>query len=256
MADFLALSLWKLIGLRVFLAIFMASLGAAFAVGFKKISHLTLCLLISFAAGALLAVAFFDIIPETVELIGWLPAIVSLLSGYFLFFLITKFVFHVCPACAATHTEINFKAITSGMVVALSIHSFMDGLAIYSGYLTGMSTGILIFLAVVYHKFPEGMALALVARSSGMRRRKAFFVSFSLEALTTLGGALVGFLVLVPEYSKWVGYVLGHVGGGFIFLVCHALLSEVIKHHPRSTVLAALAGGVSIVLTGWAISSF
>lgn len=241
---------WQLILWRIVLAVVAATLGALLAVSFKKISHWWLCILISFAAGALLAVALLEIFPETFELVGWKAGLLSIVSGYFLFFLITRFVFHICPACAATHTEVNFKAITITMVVALSIHSFMDGLAIYSGYVTESKIGILILLAVVYHKLPEGMALTLVARGSGMSRMKSFSISFFLEAATTLAGGVVGILFLVPTSIHWVGYVLGHVGGGFVFLVIHALLSEVIKHHPRSTVFAALLGGVTIAVAG------
>ncbi len=95
--------------------------GSLIASGLKKVSHLGLCLLISFAAGALLAVSLFDILPETVEAVGIFNGLVSFASGYLLFFLITKFVFHVCPACAATHTEVKFKAITASMIVAAKL---------------------------------------------------------------------------------------------------------------------------------------
>ena len=245
---------WQLILLRLGLAVFMAGLGSFLAISFKKISHLGLCVLISFAAGALLAVSVLDIVPEAVELVGWTGGALSLLSGYALFFFVTKFIFHICPACAATHTEINFKAITLAMLVALSIHSFMDGLAIYSGMLTKSFIGVLIFLAVAYHKLPEGMALTLVARGSGISPGKAFLIAVGLEFTTTLAGGLAGLFMMIPGSSHWVGYILGHVGGGFIFLVIHALLSEVIKHHPRPTILAALAGGASIAVTGFLIT--
>ena len=72
-----------------------------------------------------------------------------------------------------------------------------------------------------------------------------------IESATTVAGGFVGFMALAPGASRWLGYVLGHVGGGFLFLVVHALLSEVVKHHPRSTVLAALVGGASIALVGF-----
>ncbi len=245
MASF---GVWQLILFRLVVAVVMATLGSLSAVGFKKISHGWLCILISFAAGALLAVALLEIFPETFQLVGWKGGILSIASGYFLFFAITRFVFHICPACAATHTEINFKAITLAMIVALSIHSFMDGMAIYSGYVTGSEIGGLILLAVAYHKFPEGMALTLVARGSGLSRTRSFSISFFLEAVTTLAGGFAGLLFLIPTSNHWVGYMLGHVGGGFVFLVVHALLSEVIKHHPRSTIFAALVGATSIAL--------
>ena len=241
---------------RLLLAVFVAAAGAGVAVSFRKISHLGLCILISFAAGALLAVALFDIFPEVIGLVGVRGGAISILSGYLLFFIITKFVFHICPACAATHTELNFKAITGAMLTALSVHSFMDGLAIYSGSLTTVPVGMLVLVAVAYHKFPEGMALALVARESGRSRRDSFLISFGLESITTLAGGIAGWLVIVPTSFKWIGYVLGHAGGGFVFLVIHALLSEVIKHHPLSTVIAAFAGAASIGLVAYYIGAF
>ena len=228
-------------------AVTAATLGSLVATGLKKVSHLGLCLLISFAAGALLAVSLFDILPEAVEAVGLTKGLVGFGSGYLLFFLITKFVFHVCPACAATHTEVNFKAVTVAMVAALSVHSFMDGLAIAGGSSSGSAVGLLILMAVVYHKFPEGMALSLVAVGSGMSRARAFFLSCLIEGSTTIVGGIAGFFIPALGGSLWTGYALAHVGGGFVFLVLHALLSEVVKHHPRYTILAAVFGGLSIL---------
>lgn len=244
------LSFAQLLTLRLFLAVGMAGIGAWIAAGARKISHHGLCLLISFAAGALLAVAFFDIIPESLHMAGFVPGIVSVLSGYLFFWAITRFIFHICPACSATHTEVNFKAISMAMVVALSVHSFMDGLAIYSGLHSGSSVGLTILLAVAYHKLPEGMALTLVAIGAGRSRLRAFLFTVGLEAGTTIAGGLAGLLAALPSHSASGGLLLGHVGGGFVYLVGHALLSEVVKDHPRSTLLAAFAGGASMVLVG------
>ena len=69
------------------------------------VSHRHLCALISFAAGTLVATTFIHIIPESLSILS-LPAIaLALLSGYGLFFLIGRHVFHVCPACAASHFD-------------------------------------------------------------------------------------------------------------------------------------------------------
>ncbi len=234
----------------------MAVLGSLVAVSFGHVSHRGLCNLISFAAGALLAVALFHIFPETFDLIGHKRGVASILSGYLLFFLVNKFVFHICPACAATHTEVNFKSITLAMMAALSVHSAMDGLAIYSGSVPAARNGLLILIAVAFHKLPEGMALSLVARSSGMSRTRAFWLAVSLETVTTLAGALAGIFFLSPTSLGWEGYVMGHIGGGFIFLVVHAILSEVFKHHPRATLISAGLGAGSIGLIGFLIGAF
>ncbi len=247
---------WQWIFLRLGIVSLMAAIGALSAISFKKVSHQKLCLLISFAAGALLAVALLDLWPETVEAIGAFKALLSFSTGYLLFWMITRYVFHVCPACSATHTEINFKGISKSMVVALSVHSFMDGLAIYSGFLNGPKAGVFVLLAVAFHKFPEGLALTLVNLGSGMSRLRAFWLTVGLETATTFAGGVAGFFLFSQGSVHWTGFVLGHVGGGFIFLVIHALLSEVIKHHPRNTILAALAGAISIGVVGMLLGAF
>jgi zinc transporter ZupT len=246
-----------LIALRLAAAVLSASLGALVAVSFKKISHLGLCLLISFAAGSLLAVTLLHLLPESLHIVGTVPGLASFASGYLLFFIITRFVSHVCPACSATHTEIEFRALTVAMIVALTVHSLMDGLAIYGGAMSGDSTGLLIVLAVAIHKFPEGMALSLIARESGMGRAKAFGIALGLEAVTTSLGAAAGSFLKFGDHEIWAGYVMGHVGGGFLFIVLHALWSEAVKHHPRWTILSALAGagavwGAQLLMAGHA----
>lgn len=236
------------VAVRVSLAVALAATGAFTAVSLRHISHEGLCVLISFAAGALLAVSFIHILPEAWALVDTGGMLAGALSGYLLFFAISRYVSHICPACSATHTEVQFKKITVAMVIALSLHSFMDGLAIYSGYALHAHTGLLILFAVAYHKFPEGMALTLVARGSGMGRRRAFLTTLTLESVTTFAGALAGVWFLVSASNQWIGYVLAHVAGGFIFLVLHALLSEVFRHHPRQTIIAALLGAGVIAL--------
>ena len=238
----------QLVALRLVVAVCSATAGAFVAVVSKKISHLGLCLLISFAAGALLAVTLFDILPETFQIVGFLKGTVSFASGYLLFWLLTKFVSHVCPACSATHTEVEFRALTVALIAALSVHSFMDGLAIYSASLTGVAVGLPILFAVAFHKFPEGLALSLIALESGMSRVAAFFVSFAVETITTIGGGAAGLLVKFSEHSTWVGYVLGHAGGGFLFIVLHALWGEAVKHNPRYSILSALFGAAAVGL--------
>lgn len=236
----------QIVFLRLAITVAVSGLGALIAILFKKINHLGFCVLISFAAGALLAVTFLDILPEAVEIAGVGKGILSFASGYLLFILLSRFVSHICPACSATHSEINFRALTMTMVVALSVHSLMDGLAVFGGSVGHQETGLALLLAVAFHKLPEGLALALVAMNSGMNRPAAFVLSLGLETATTLLGGMAGIWLGIDEHASWVGMVLGHAGGGFFFIAWHALLSEVIKHHPKHTLVAALLGASAI----------
>jgi len=237
-------------------AITVAVLGGLTIFFLRNISHRVLCSLISLAAGALLSVVVLEIIPEAISSAGLLDTALGAISGYAVFYLIGRFIFHICPACAATHKEAIFLKVTLTMIVALSIHSFMDGMAIFVGYGTYDNVGLLIFFAVSYHKFPEGLALASVARGSGFSRRKALGVTAFIEAATTASGGIAGITMLFGVPSTLLGFILGHVGGGFLYLVAHALVGEMIKHEKKESILTYLALGFgTIAAAGFIVES-
>src|SRR2546430_11964919 len=99
-----------------------------------QLAHKQLCALISFAAGTLLGVTIFAILPESFGACSWWTVLLALGTGYALFFFISKHVHHVCPACAASHFDTDatrhFSEIATALIVALSIHSATDGLAL------------------------------------------------------------------------------------------------------------------------------
>src|ERR1039457_1508317 len=117
--------------LYIFLAFALAVIGGGMGSTLAK-SHRRLCALISLGAGTLFGVTVFGILPESVESLRWWGLLLALGSGYVVFVLITKYVYHVCPACAASHfdeaTRHRFSDIATAMMVALAIHCTADGL--------------------------------------------------------------------------------------------------------------------------------
>ena len=83
---------WQVIAAYVF------ALGGGVFSASLRLSHKPLCALISFAAGTLLGVTFFAILPESLATNRWWMVAIAVVSGYALFFLISKYVHHVCPA--------------------------------------------------------------------------------------------------------------------------------------------------------------
>jgi zinc transporter ZupT len=247
------------VGIRVLPAFLLAWLGGL-AGSMIGVSHQRLCRLISFAAGTLLGVTLFSIIPETYVEISFWPLLVALASGYAVFLLISRYVFHVCPACAASHfdeaTTHRFSEIASAMIIALGLHSTLDGLALALGKETHLSSGVdaSLLLAICIHKVPEGLALCALLLASGLRRSVALGWVAAVEATTVLGG-IVG-LWVVPHVSViWLYLILAHIGGGFIFLACHAVFGELMKHS-RSLVLVTFFSGVMLIAALNAILRF
>jgi len=217
-------------------------------------SHRRLCALISLGAGTLLGVTFFGILPETFAPLNWGVLIVALVSGYALFFIVTKYVFHVCPACAASHfdeaTTHRFSEIASAMTIALAIHCVMDGLAIAAGHQTHADTqarivNISIVLAICVHKIPEGLALGSLLSGAGFKPGAAIKRVIAVESTTILGG-LIGAVFLVNASEFWIAFALANAGGGFIYLAAHAILGEIVRHH-KMLVLANFIGGIVLI---------
>jgi len=231
-------------------ALAIAGGGVSTVVG---ISHRRLCALISLAAGTLTGVTLCAILPETIHAMHWWEFVIAVGTGYGAFALITRYVFHVCPACAASHfdeaTTHRFSEIASALVIALAIHSTLDGVALAAGrhgHESGGRLDLSLVLAVCVHKVPEGLALGALLLGAGFQRRRALGWVAAVEA-TTILGAVAGFFLLGHVHEFWLLAVLAHVGGGFLFLAIHAVFGELLKHDRRSVLISFGLGLLLIV---------
>ncbi len=216
-----------------------------------QLEHKQLCALISFAAGTLLGVTFFAILPEGLGVAPWWAVVIAVASGYALFFFISKHVHHVCPACAASHFDDDaarhFSEIATGLVIALAIHSTTDGVAlgIQREAPTMEATKWSLFSALCIHKVPEGLALGSLLIGAGLDRSAALGWVAAVEA-TTLVGGVIGYFFLTNISTFWLGLIMAHVGGGFIYLAVHAVLGEMLKHG-KKLVLTSFSLGVVLI---------
>jgi len=248
--------LWA-VASRVFLAFALALLGGAIG-STIAISHERLCRLISFAAGTLLGVTLFSIVPETYAAMPLWQLIVALVSGYLVFFLVSRYVFHVCPACAASHfdeaTTHRFGEIAAAMVIALGLHSTLDGLALALGKESTMagSIDVSLLVAICTHKIPEGLALCALLLAAGFSRMSALGWVAAVEATTVFGG-IIGFWAAPRISDTWLDLVLAHVGGGFIFLAIHAVFGELVKHSKKAVLISFTAGMLLILALNLAL---
>lgn len=232
------------------LTVISAIAGAAI-VFLIKLNHEKLCALISFSAGGLLGAAIFTLIPESIQSLNSLEVILGILSGYFLFWLLTKYYSHVCPACSASHfderTSKKFNEIVRALLIALSIHSFLDGVAVSTRGIVGNISNPSVFIAVLAHKLPEGLALASLMFSANYSRNKILGYVFAVELVTVLG-AITGSIVLKSFVSDiLISTVMAHIAGGFIFLSSHAVLGEMLKNH-KKLVISSFSFGLIIIL--------
>ena len=241
----MANTLWQVIAAYIF-ALAGGSISASL-----RLEHKPLCALISFAAGTLLGVTIFAILPESFGTGPWWALFLALIAGYALFFFISKHVHHVCPACAASHFDADatrhFSEIATALIVALAIHSTTDGLALGIQGETPATgaTKWSLFSALCIHKVPEGLALGSLLIGAGFSRVSALGWVAAVEA-TTLVGGVIGYFFLTQISTVWLGLIMAYVGGGFVYLAVHAVLGEMLKHG-KKLVLTSFALGVALI---------
>jgi len=232
---------------------FLALVSALFGAGSTfiiRLNHKKLCILISLSAGALLGAAAFILIPESSRELNIIEIIISVLSGYLLFWVISRYYSHVCPACSASHfdeqTTKKFSEIFLTLFTALAFHSLLDGIAISTGDLHNEEQSS-IFAAILTHKFPEGLALASLMLGAGYSKVKVISYTALVESTTLLGSLLGVFLLKEGISFFWMGILMAHIAGGFIYLALHAVLGEMLRHH-RTIVITSLLSGLLLIL--------
>ena len=238
-------TLWQVVAAYVF------ALAGGWISTSLRLEHRALCALISFAAGTLLGVTIFTILPESFGASSWWAVFLALAIGYALFFFVSKHVHHVCPACAASHFDADatrhFSEIATALIVAMAIHSTTDGLALGIQGQTPATgaTRWSLFFALCIHKVPEGLALGSLLIGAGLQRAAAVGWVAAVEATTLLGG-VIGYFFVTNISILWLGLIMAHVGGGFIYLATHAVVGEMLKHG-KKLVLTSFALGVALI---------
>ena len=185
---------------RIFLA---AILGIVAAIGnllggyfvvYRNWPRRFLQYFLALGAGYMLAVAFLDVIPESVRLAGE-NAFIFVLIGYFLIHLFEHTIAPHFHFGEETHSEeLSHHHVRTTMLLGLAIHTFFDGVAIASGFLVSNWLGAVIFVAIFLHKLPEGFTVASAVLASGESRRNAILASGLLGAATLLGVLLTTLL--------------------------------------------------------------
>lgn len=206
------------------LAASAAMLGAFLVLKFHKWSEKNSLLIINFAAGVMLTIAFTHLIPEGIE---YNPsALYYVLLGFLImFFLQFVILFHPSHDDHNCETHSNM-GITS--VIGLSFHSLLDGLIIAIGFEVNTSLGIITTIAVLLHKLPDGITISGILLHSGASRKKVLNFSL-LTAAFTPAGTILGMILFKNISPAVLGALLAATAGSFIFLAASDLIPETHK---------------------------
>lgn len=162
-------------------------LGALAVVSRARWSVRALDAMIALAAGFMMAVVVVEVFPDAIERGGTNAAIVAL-AGYMLVHLTQHTLVKHFHFGEETHHVT--EAVSLSALIGLMMHTVVDGVAIASGFGVSSALGVLIFVAVLLHKFPEGLAISSLFLAAGASRRRALLAAAALGGATIVGVAL------------------------------------------------------------------
>jgi ZIP family zinc transporter len=134
----------------------------------------------------------------------------------------------------------------------LSVHSFIDGLAIGFGFEADIHVGIIIAIAVICHDFTDGLSTVTVMLNSGNSLKDSLRMLF-LDAIAPVLGAVVTIFVAVQQY--YIVLLLPFFAGGFLYLGASDLLPEAHQKNPEIlTIISCIVGFVVIFILTYVLS--
>lgn len=159
-------------------------LGAAAVAVRSRWSVHSIETMIALAAGFMIAVSLTDVFPEAIQRGGERAAIIATLG-----FLLV----HLTQHTFARHFHFGEEThhvtpmVSASALVGLLLHTFVDGVAIASGFAADERLGLLLSSAILLHKLPEGLAISSLFLAAGAGRGRALGAAALLGAATLLG---------------------------------------------------------------------
>jgi ZIP family zinc transporter len=213
-------------------------------VALRAVRHVGI--IIAIGAGIRIGAAFFDLIPEAAELVGGSLDTVMLATavGFLAFYGIEKLTaVHVGHEAAAEldHGAAEHRHVGVIGASGMSLHSFLDGIALAAGLAVGGGLGLVIAVVVIVHRFSDGISVVSMLLASRTPVREAY-QWVSIVAVAPVLGVLLGLVITVPD--DVLGVMLAVFAGFFLYVGAAELLPEAHRSNRSRWLVVGTLGGV------------
>lgn len=231
-------------------------LGALIGFAFKKVSHTFSDIVLSFAAGVMLAAAVIGLILPSLDYGGeWglLITIVGIFAGALCLNLIDKLVPHLHKIAGVDLEEHGAKNESLSKVLlfvtAIAIHNLPEGIAAGVGFGSDNTTQALIIAGgIALQNIPEGMVIIGPMLASGVKPKRTFLLALA-TGLIEVVGTLIGYFA-VSIASAILPFALAFAGGTMLYVISDEMIPETHAHgHQRGATYALLVGFCLMLLT-------
>ena len=227
-------------------------IGAGIGFLFKNLSHKFSDIVLSFAAGVMLAAAVMGLIIPSLEYGGELKLLVTIggiFAGAVCLNLIDKLVPHLHKMVGPEieeHQKTNLSKVLL-FVMAIGIHNLPEGIAAGVGFGSGDTTQALIIAGgIALQNIPEGMVIIAPMLNAGVSKGKTFVIAL-LTGLVEVIGTLIGYFA-VSISQVILPFALAFAGGTMLYVVSDEMIPETHAHGAERGATYALLVGFAVMM--------
>ena len=227
-------------------------IGSLIGFIFKKVSHKFSDIVLSFAAGIMLAAAVLGLILPSIDYggkYGLIITVVGIFTGAFCLNVIDKAVPHLHKLVGADiepHNNTNLNKVLL-FVTAIAIHNLPEGIAAGVGFGSGdTSQALIIAGGIALQNIPEGMVIIGPMLAAGVTPRKTFICAM-ITGLVEVIGTLVGYFA-VSIASAVLPFALAFAGGTMLYVISDEMIPETHAHGNEHGATYTLLAGFCVML--------
>ena len=227
-------------------------LGSVLGFAFKKISHKFSDIVLSFAAGVMLAAAVLGLVLPSLDYggkYGVLITVAGIFAGALCLNLIDKLVPHLHKLVGPDtedHNNANLSKVLL-FVTAIAIHNLPEGIAAGVGFGSGDTSHALIIAGgIALQNIPEGMVIIGPMLAAGVSVRKTFVLAI-ITGIVEVIGTLIGYFA-VSVATVILPFALAFAGGTMLYVISDEMIPETHAHGSQRGATYALLVGFCVML--------
>ena len=226
-------------------------IGAVIGFAFKNISHRFSDIVLSFAAGVMLAAAIIGLILPSLESggkFGIIVTIAGIFAGAFSLNMIDKLVPHLHKLAGEDIEEHRSSSLSRVLlfVTAIAIHNLPEGIAAGVGCSGDTSAALVIAVGIALQNIPEGMVIIGPMLAAGVKPKRTFMIA-AMTGLVEVVGTFIGYFAASIS-SAILPFALAFAGGTMLYVISDEMIPETHAHGSERGATYSLLVGFSLML--------